>query len=111
LLQIAEPHGHPPSDPSGQVQGHPMSLQGGNQAIYLQKIRESSEAVNCNDFRRAVQLYTEAIVLDPSNHILFTNRSAAYSKLQQHSKSLDDARRAKDINPKWPKVGNIIFII
>ncbi|XP_069136443.1 tetratricopeptide repeat protein 28-like isoform X1 [Argopecten irradians] len=78
-------------------------LSGSNQALYLQKIRESSEAVNSGDFRRAVQLYSEAISLDPSNHILFTNRSAAYAKLQQYKKSVEDARKAKEINPKWPK--------
>lgn len=80
-------------------------MAGGNQALYLQKIRESSEAVNSGDFRRAVQLYSEAIALDPSNHILYTNRSAAYAKLQQYKKSVEDARKAKELNPKWPKVG------
>lgn len=77
---------------------------GANQTLYLQKIRESSEAVNSGDFRRAVQLYTEAIQLDPSNHILFTNRSAAYCKLRQFHKSLEDAKQAKQLNPKWAKV-------
>lgn len=80
------------------------SVSNSNHALYLQKVRESSEAVNSGDFRRAVQLYSEAIKLDPSNPILFTNRSAAYAKLQQYQKSLEDARKAKEINPKWAKV-------
>ncbi|OWF55333.1 Tetratricopeptide repeat protein 28 [Mizuhopecten yessoensis] len=99
---MADHHGPPPADP-GQGHSQGQVLSGGNQALYLQKIRESSEAVNSGDFRRAVQLYSEAITLDPSNHILYTNRSAAYAKLQQYKKSVDDARKAKEINPKWPK--------
>ena len=77
-----------------------------NQALFLQKVRESSEAVNSGDFRRAIQLYTEAISLDPSNHILYTNRAAAYAKLHYYDKSLEDAKRAKELNPKWAKVGS-----
>lgn len=80
------------------------SVNNSNHALYLQKLRESSEAVNSGDFRRAVQLYSDAIKLDPSNPILFTNRSTAYAKLQQYQKSLEDARKAKEINPKWAKV-------
>lgn len=80
---------------------------GADQTLYLQKIRESSEAVNNGDFRRAVQLYSEAIRLDPSNHILFTNRSAAYCKLRQFHKSLEDAKQAMQLNPKWAKVGSL----
>lgn len=94
-----------PASSSSDSQSSSCGPRGTNQTLYLQKIRESSEAVNGGDFRRAVQLYTEAIQLDPSNHILFTNRSAAYCKLRQFHKSLEDAKRAKQLNSKWAKVG------
>ncbi|KAK0057205.1 tetratricopeptide repeat protein 28, partial [Biomphalaria pfeifferi] len=74
-----------------------------SQAFYLQKLLESSEAVKAGNFRRAVQLYTEAIELDPENHILYTNRSAAHLKNGQIVKSLEDARKARTICPKWGK--------
>ena len=90
---------------SQSVQSMGQVVSPANQTLYLQKVRESSEAVNSGDFRRAVQLYSEAIKLDPSNHILFTNRSAAYAKLQQYNKSLQDARTAKELEPRWAKVG------
>lgn len=76
-----------------------------SQALFLQKVRESSEAVNRGDYRAAIQAYTEAISLDPTNHILFTNRSAAFAKTQQFQKSLLDARKSRELNPKWAKVG------
>ncbi|XP_061166629.1 tetratricopeptide repeat protein 28-like [Saccostrea echinata] len=92
-----------PALPSSDTQQSPCGPRGANQTLYLQKIRESSEAVNSGDFRRAIHLYSEAIRLDPSNHILFTNRSAAYCKLRQFQKSLEDAKQAKQLNPKWAK--------
>ena len=76
-----------------------------SQALFLQKVRESNEAVNSGDFRRAIKAYTEAITLDPTNPVLYTNRSTAFAKLNQFQKSLLDARKARELNPKWAKVG------
>ncbi|XP_070185013.1 tetratricopeptide repeat protein 28-like, partial [Littorina saxatilis] len=75
----------------------------GGQAAFLQKVRQASEAVSGGDFRRAVQAYGQAIALDPSNHILYTNRSAALFKLSRFADSVQDARAARDLNPKWAK--------
>ncbi|KAJ8312119.1 hypothetical protein KUTeg_009492 [Tegillarca granosa] len=82
--KVAESHA---PQPPGEVIPGTSGQSTGNNALFLQKVRESSEAVNNGDFSRAVQLYTEAINLDPSNHILFTNRSAAFAKLQEFNKN------------------------
>ncbi|XP_071094218.1 tetratricopeptide repeat protein 28-like [Haliotis cracherodii] len=74
-----------------------------NQALFLQKIRESNEAVNNGDYHRAIQLYSEAIQLDSNNHILYTNRSAAFLKVNQYQRSLEDAQKARSLNSKWSK--------
>ena len=76
----------------------------GGQAAFLHKVRQASEAVSSGDFRRAVHAYGQAIALDPSNHILYTNRSAALFKLSRFADSVKDARAAREINPKWAKV-------
>jgi len=73
-------------------------------AAFLEKVRQSNAACQSGDFARAVALYTEAIQLDPANHILFSNRSAAHIKMGQFSKALQDAVKAKELNPEWPKV-------
>ena len=79
-----------------------------NKNQFLAKVSQSSEAVRNGDFIRAVQCYTEAINLDPQNHILYSNRSAAYIKLGEFKKGLTDATKARDINPQWTKVRSFL---
>ena len=71
---------------------------------FLEKVRQSNAACQSGDFEKAVSLYTEAIQLDPANHILYSNRSAAHIKMGQFTKALQDAIKAKELNPEWPKV-------
>ncbi|KAL8575874.1 hypothetical protein ACOMHN_014879 [Nucella lapillus] len=82
---------------------HAATSSPNGQAAFLQRVRQASEAVNAGDFRRAVEAYGQAIGLDPSNHILYTNRAAALFKLGRFSQSVQDARAARDLNPKWAK--------
>ena len=75
-----------------------------NKQTFLEKVRLSNAACQNGDFETAIKLYTEAISLDPNNHILYSNRSAAHIKLGQFSKALQDALKAKELNSEWPKV-------
>ena len=81
-----------------------MANAAANKATFLEKVRQSNAACQTGDFALAVSLYTEAIRLDPANHILYSNRSAAYVKLGQFGKALQDSVKAKQLNPEWPKV-------
>ena len=40
-------------------------------AVFLEKVRQSNAACQAGDFPTAVRLYSEAIELDPRNHILY----------------------------------------
>ena len=75
-----------------------------NKALFLEKVRQSNEACQNSDFPRAIRLYTEALELDPANHILYSNRSAAHVKLKDYERALTDAIKARELNPKWAKV-------
>lgn len=48
-------------------------------------------------------LYTDALTLDPTNYILYSNRSAARLKQGQFSLALQDAQKAKELCPQWGK--------
>ncbi|KAI5624391.1 tetratricopeptide repeat protein 28, partial [Silurus asotus] len=76
-----------------------------SKAEFMEKVRRSNEACQLGDFSTAVELYSEALCADPQNCILYSNRSAALLKLGQYNPALDDAVKARLLNPKWPKVG------
>ncbi|XP_038619156.1 tetratricopeptide repeat protein 28 [Tachyglossus aculeatus] len=74
-----------------------------SKAEFVEKVRQSNQACHDGDFHTAIVLYDEALGVDPQNCILYSNRSAAYMKTQQYDKALDDAIKARLLNPKWPK--------
>ncbi|KAI5696189.1 hypothetical protein M8J75_009497 [Diaphorina citri] len=78
-------------------------LPAASEALFLEKVRESNAACHGGDYARAVTLYGEALQLDPSNYLIYSNRSAAFLKMGQFQHALSDAVRARDLNPNWPK--------
>ncbi|XP_075755027.1 tetratricopeptide repeat protein 28 isoform X4 [Pelodiscus sinensis] len=74
-----------------------------SKAEFVEKVRQSNQACHDGDFHTAIMLYNEALEVDPQNCILYSNRSAAYMKIKQYDKALDDAIKARLLNPKWPK--------
>ncbi|XP_068086833.1 tetratricopeptide repeat protein 28 [Anabrus simplex] len=78
-------------------------LPAASKALFLDKVRQSNAACQSGDYPTAVALYTDALQLDPTNHILYSNRSAALLKMGQFAPALQDAIRARELNPKWPK--------
>ncbi|KAM3868291.1 tetratricopeptide repeat protein 28-like [Diretmus argenteus] len=75
-----------------------------SKAEFMEKVQRSNEACQRGDFQAAVHLYSDALLADPQNCILYSNRSAALLKLGQHHAALDDAAKARLLNPKWPKL-------
>ena len=66
--------------------------------------RQGNSALQEGNMKDAIRLYSEAIHLDPDNHILYSNRSAAYAKLQEYEKALEDAEKTVKLKPDWAKV-------
>ena len=63
------------------------------------------------DFLQAIECYTEAIALNRNNHLLFSNRSAAFSFMGKFREALDDAKRCHELKPDWPMVYPYIKIM
>ena len=64
---------------------------------------KGNAALQANNLDEAIECYTKAIELDGSNHVFFSNRSAAYLKKGETQKALDDGSKCIDLNPTWAK--------
>jgi stress-induced-phosphoprotein 1 len=47
--------------------------------------------------------FSEAIELDPTNHVLYSNRSGSYASLKDFDNALTDAIKTTELKPDWPK--------
>lgn len=63
-----------------------------------------NKAYQTGDYTTAVDLYTEGIEHEPSNAVLFSNRSAAFLNLGFYDKSKRDAEMCIQLDQKWSKV-------
>ncbi|KAH8719137.1 hypothetical protein GQ44DRAFT_742025 [Phaeosphaeriaceae sp. PMI808] len=54
-------------------------------------------------FAESIEKFSQAIELDPSNHVLYSNRSGAYASLKEWENALADATKTTEIKPDWAK--------
>ncbi|KAI0676757.1 putative stress-induced protein STI1 [Trametes maxima] len=62
-----------------------------------------NKAFQAKNYDQAIELFSKAIEIDPSNHVLWSNRSAAHAGKKQWAAALDDAEQCIKINPTWSK--------
>jgi stress-induced-phosphoprotein 1 len=62
-----------------------------------------NKAIADKNFDEAVDKFTQAIALQPTNHILYSNRSAAYASKRDWDRALEDAEKTTEIKPDWAK--------
>lgn len=69
-----------------------------------QQLKEQgNKAFQTGQFELAVELFTQAIALSPSEHVFYSNRSGAYASLKNYEKALEDATQCVTLKPDWPK--------
>ncbi|KAG0488600.1 hypothetical protein HPP92_007180 [Vanilla planifolia] len=64
---------------------------------------KGNAAFSAGRFEEAIRYFSEAINLAPTNHVLYSNRSAAYASLQRYEEALTDARKTVELKPDWSK--------
>ncbi|CAH1403250.1 unnamed protein product [Nezara viridula] len=64
---------------------------------------KGNAALQEGKFLEAVDFYGQGINLDSKNHVLFSNRSAAYAKAGEYLKALEDAEMTVKLKPDWGK--------
>jgi stress-induced-phosphoprotein 1 len=61
----------------------------------------AKEAFAKKDYPTAIKHYSEAISFDPTDHLLFSNRSACYASLEQYQDALDDGKKCVELKPDF----------
>lgn len=70
---------------------------------------KGNAALQEGKFLEAVDFYGQGINLDSQNHVLYSNRSAAYAKAGEYLKALEDAEMTVKLKPDWGKVSLIVL--
>ncbi|KAF9513789.1 hypothetical protein BS47DRAFT_1295834 [Hydnum rufescens UP504] len=54
-------------------------------------------------YTKAIESYTRAAELDPTNPVYYSNRAAAYSSIEDHDRAIEDAQKALKVDPAFVK--------
>jgi len=64
---------------------------------------KGNAAFSAKKYEEAIGYFTEAIALEPTNHVFYSNRSACYSANQQYEKALEDGNKIVEVKVDWAK--------
>jgi len=67
------------------------------------KKHAGNKAFTSGKFDQALALYSEALALNPENHILYSNRAATYQQLKQLDLALSDAEKCVALKKDFTK--------
>lgn len=69
----------------------------------VEKKDAGNEYFKSQDYEKAIELYSEAIELNPSEPTFYTNRSIAYFRTEAYGYALEDANKSIKQNPNFFK--------
>lgn len=55
-------------------------------------------------YLEAMECYTKAIALNPTNPVYYSNRAATYSQLNRHNETIQDCKKALKLDPNYSKI-------
>ncbi|MCJ1442916.1 MAG: Hsp90 cochaperone [Stictis urceolatum] len=64
---------------------------------------EGNKAFAAKKFEEAIDKFSQAIAIEPSNHVLYSNRSGAHASMKNYEQALEDANKTTELKPDWAK--------
>lgn len=64
---------------------------------------KANEAFKEKHYQKAVDLYTDALDINPSSSVLLSNRAFAHIRLEEYGSAIADATKALDCDPSYAK--------
>lgn len=68
-----------------------------------------NKAFAAKDYDKAIDLFTQAIAVDPKNHVLFSNRSAAKAGKKEWAAALEDAEQVSMCSSHSDPSANVTY--
>jgi small glutamine-rich tetratricopeptide repeat-containing protein alpha len=69
-----------------------------------EKFKQSGNSLmSSKKYDQAIESYTQAIALDPTNSVYFSNRAAAHSSKNDHLSAVGDSEKAIEVDPSFVK--------
>lgn len=65
--------------------------------------KQGNDAFLAKDYNKAIELFTQAIELNPSQPVYYSNRSGCYAQLQNWEKALEDGKKCLELDPNFVK--------
>ncbi|KAK4688789.1 serine/threonine-protein phosphatase 5, partial [Tremellales sp. Uapishka_1] len=64
---------------------------------------KANQAFAAKEFNKSIELYTEAIALNPKDSTFWNNRAMSKAKMEEHGGAISDASKAIELNPQYSK--------
>jgi len=64
---------------------------------------QGNSYMSAKKYDEAIEAYTKAVKLDPTNPVYFSNRAAAHSSVDDHESAIVDAKKAAELDPNFVK--------
>jgi tetratricopeptide (TPR) repeat protein len=67
----------------------------------------ANAAFQAHRFATAIELYSQAIILNTDNAVYWANRAFAHTKMEEYGSAVEDATKAITISPTYVKVAHM----
>lgn len=88
----------------GAFQKAPLAPRPRQRLVAMDELKaKGNAAFSAGRYAEAIEHFGAAIDLAPSNHVLYSNRSAAKAALRDFEGALGDAKKVTELEPSWAK--------